>query len=166
MMSRLVQDHEITFFTLLFSYLLMDLLVILLLLEKKEEKEKNGCEMVVKTPPMMTFKGWWCDWSVVVACGKWGSIWANILWNYFGNDFNCWALCACVFTLDDCCDVNWLNLDCWPSELVHDFGRRPIEIFKPIMTIHSTWSWTSFHECSPLCIDFSRTWPNPLRDHG
>jgi len=50
MMSRVVQDHEVTLFTHLFSYLLMDLLF-------SFTAFKNGCEMVVKTPPMMTFKG-------------------------------------------------------------------------------------------------------------
>ena len=113
----------------------------------------------------MTFKGWWCDWLVVVVCGKWGLIQANILWNYFENDFDYWVLCACVFALDDCCDVNWLNLGCWPSELAHDFGRRPSKIFEPTMTIHSIWSWTPFHECSPFCIDFSRIWPSPLQGY-
>ena len=40
-MSRVVQDHEVTLFTLLFSYLLMDLLVSFTAFEKKG---KNGCE--------------------------------------------------------------------------------------------------------------------------
>ena len=53
-MSRVIQDHEETLFTLLFSYLLMDPLVNFTAFENKRRKRKK---MVVKTPLMMTFKG-------------------------------------------------------------------------------------------------------------
>jgi len=133
----------------------------------KTRKEEEDLKLVVKTPLMMTCKGWWSIWWLcwlVMNEAQFGWTIVKGLQKWFGF-LVIVCLYMCLWELSYC-EVFKPGLLANLLSYCFDFGRKASETFELIrlFILHSlnSFSWA----IKPSCVCTSRTWLDSLWNHA